>query len=226
MEQGWSLKAIHRLMLSSAAYRQDSRVDSAQARAVDPANRLLWRMNRRRLEGEVIRDSLLAISGRLNHDREGPGMFPRLPEGLGDSVRIKNFTAWEPSDGPESQRRSVYIFQRRQIEVPFLAVMDAPVLQAPRETRPVSTTALQALTLLNGELANEEARAFAERVASEAGEGGPDAQVRHAFALALSRQPTADELANAKDFLATEDQDALLGLCRILFNTNELVYVD
>ncbi|MBI1354820.1 MAG: DUF1553 domain-containing protein [Acidobacteria bacterium] len=225
MEQGWSLKAIHRLMLTSATYRQDSRIDSEEAREADPGNRLLWRMNRRRLEGEIIRDAVLAVSGRLNEEMEGPGMFPRLPEPLKDSVRIKNFTAWEPTDGPQSRRRSLYIFQRRQIEFPFLAVMDAPVLQAPRETRPVSTTALQALTLLNGELVNDEAREFAARVVRESGED-LGRQARRAFELALSRPPTADELAQAKDFLATEEQDALLGLCRILFNTNEFVYVD
>ena len=226
VEQGWSLKAMHRLMLTSATYRQDSRIDSEQAREEDPSNRLLWRMNRKRLEGEIIRDAILAVSSRLNPTQEGPGVFPRLPEPLKDSVRIKNFTAWEPSGGPDSRRRSVYIFQRRQIEFPFLSVMDAPVLQSPRETRPVSTTALQALTLLNGRLVTEEARFFAERVARDVGESDLDAQARRAFELALARPPSAEELAQAKDFLATETADALLGLCRILYNTNEFVYVD
>jgi hypothetical protein len=226
VREGWSMKAMHRLMLTSAAYRQDSRVDSAAAREADPANRLLWRMNRRRLEGEIMRDAVLAISGRLNGEREGPGVFPPLPEGLGDSVRIKNFTAWEPTEGPESRRRSVYIFQRRQVEFPFLSVMDAPVPQAPRETRPVSTTPLQALTLLNGRLVNEEARFFAERVRSEAGGDSPEALARRAFELALGRPPSPNELSHAKDFLASEPHEGLVGLCRILYNTNELVYVD
>lgn len=226
VENKWSLKAMHRLMLTSATYRQDSRVSSERGEEVDPQNRLLWRMNRKRLEGEIIRDAVLAVSGRLNGEQGGPGVFPRLPEPIKDSVRIKNFTAWEPSAGSDSRRRSVYIFQRRQIEFPFLSVMDAPVLQAPRETRPVSTTALQALTLLNGRLVTEEADFFAKRVQSDVGDGSRDAQVRRAFELALSRPPAPEELADAKDFLATETEDGLLGLCRILFNTNEFVYVD
>ena len=222
---GWSLKAMHRLMLTSATYRQDSSIDSAKARDIDPGNRLLWRMNRRRLEGEIIRDSVLAVSGRLSHERGGPGVFPRLPDAVADSVRIKNFTAWEPSAGPESRRRSVYVFQRRQIEFPFLSVMDAPVLQASREMRPVSTTALQALTLLNGRLVSEESRYFAKRVRREAGDA-PEALVRRAFEVALGRPPDAAELAEAKEFLTRERDQGLTGLCRILYNTNEFVYVD
>ena len=224
VDQGWSVKAMHRLMLTSATYRQSSQTDSAQASEKDPANRLFWRMNRRRLEGEAIRDSVLAISGRLTQGMSGPGVFPRLPEALDDSLRIKNFTAWEASAGPETRRRSLYIFQRRQIEFPFMAVMDAPVLQASREVRPVSTTALQALTLLNGTLVSEEAPHFAERVRREAGEDAA-AQARRAFELALARPPSPEEMARAKDFLASE-KNGLEGLCRILFNTNELVYVD
>ena len=222
--RSWSIKSMHRLMLNSSAYRQSSRIPSAKAQEKDPANRLLWRMNRRRLEGEAIRDSILAISGRLTTQMAGPGVFPRLPAALNDSQRIKNFTAWEAAGGPEARRRSLYVFQRRQIEFPFLSVMDSPVLQTSREIRPVSTTALQALTLLNGDLVAEESRHFAARVREEAGTTA-EAMVRRAFELALSRPPSAAELARAKDFLASE-KDGLEGLCRILLNMNELIYVD
>jgi hypothetical protein len=182
-------------------------------------------MNRQRLEGEIIRDSVLVVSGRLNPDRGGPGVFPRLPAAMSERLRIKNLPIWEPSDGPETLKRSVYIYQRRQLEVPFLSVMDAPVFQTSCERRGVSTTALQSLMMLNGDLVSQEAVHFAERVAREAGPK-PSEQIQRAFQLALARPPTAEELKEARDFLAAADKEGLGGLCRILFNTNEFVYVD
>jgi hypothetical protein len=221
----WSLKAMHRLMVTSATYRQSSHLITEAAREKDPGNRLLSRMNRRRLEGELMRDAILAVSGRLNPEMGGPGVFPRLPAAIEGSVKIKNFTAWTPSPDEEARRRSVYVFQRRQIEFPFLTVMDAPVLQSPREVRPESTTALQALTLLNGRLVTEEAAAFAGRIRREAGESVA-AQVRLAYRLALGRPPAAEEESRARDFIATLGGGGLEGLARALYNTNEFVYVD
>ncbi|MEZ5357131.1 MAG: PSD1 and planctomycete cytochrome C domain-containing protein [Bryobacteraceae bacterium] len=223
--RGWSLKAMHRLMVTSSAYRQSSNTIAEPARKADPANRLLSHMNRRRLEGELMRDAILAVSGRLNPEAGGPGVFPRLPAAIEGTAKIKNFTAWEPSADDEARRRSIYVFQRRQIEFPFLSVMDAPVLQAPREVRPESTTALQALTLLNGRLVTEEARAFADRLRREGGASVAE-QVRRAYLLALGRPPSAEEEARARDFVATLGADGLLGLARVLYNTNEFIYVD
>jgi hypothetical protein len=197
---------------------------------VDPQNRLLWRMNRRRLEGEVIRDSILAVSGRLNPEMGGPAIYPPLPDGMEDRTFYKHSRFWEPTDGPESHRRSVYIFNRRQLDFPLLAALDAPVFSSPNEQRAVSTTPLQALLLLNGRLVNDEAVHFASRVVDLA---GPDrsAQVRVAYELALTRQPTTEEIRDALEFLKSEPEggtasDALAGLCRVLFNLNEFVYVD
>jgi hypothetical protein len=110
------------------------------------------------------------------------------------------------------------------VEFPFLSVMDAPVLQTPREVRPESTTALQALMLLNGELVTEEARAFAER--ARGGAESLSGQIRLAYQLALSRPPSAEEEARAKDFVATMGADGLASLARALYNTNEFIYVD
>jgi hypothetical protein len=226
VESKWSIKAIHRLIMTSSTYRQTS-LGPAEKKCeeIDPGNLLLWRMNRQRLEGEIIRDSVLAVSGRLNPDRGGPGIFPRLPVAMSERLRIKNLPIWEPSDGPETRKRSVYIYQRRQLEVPFLSVMDAPVFQTSCERRGVSTTALQSLMMLNGDLILQEAVHFAERVAREAGPK-PAEQIRRAFQLALARPPTAEELKEAGGFLAAADKEGLVGLCRILFNTNEFVYVD
>ena len=117
----------------------------------------MWRKNRRRLEGEVIRDSILAIGGRLNPEMGGPAIYPPLPDGIEDRTFYKHSRFWEPTDGPESRRRSVYIFNRRQLDFPLLAALDAPVFSSPNEQRAVSTTPVQALQLLNGRLVNDEA---------------------------------------------------------------------
>jgi hypothetical protein len=225
VESQWSIKAMHRLILNSATYKQTSLRASKKEEAADPANRLLWRMRRTRLEGEAVRDSLLAVSGRLNPERGGPGVFPKLPDAMKDRMTIKNLPSWEPADGPESRRRSVYVFQRRQLEVPFLSLLDASVFQSSCERRSVSTTSLQALTLMNGDLITEEAAAFAGRVRRET---GPDQseQIRQAFWLALSRAPKAEEMTMARKFLDTGGVDGLVSFCRTLLNTNEFAYVD
>jgi hypothetical protein len=226
IESGWSLKSMHRLIVNSATYRQRADYDSAEGARLDPANRLVWRMNRRRLEGEAIRDSILAVSGRLNPEMGGPAIYPPLPEGMEDRTYYKHSRFWEPTDGPESRRRSVYIFNRRQLDFPLLAALDAPVFGSPNEQRVVSTTPLQALLLLNGRLVNDEAAHFAHLIKESAG-CDPTAQVHEAWQRALTRPPTTNELHDALEFLAAEPGgEALAGLCRVLFNLNEFVYVD
>jgi hypothetical protein len=148
----------------------------------------------------------------------------KLPESMKERMTIKNIPSWIPVDGPESRRRSIYVFQRRQLEVPFLAVMDAPVFQASCERRAVSTTAVQALTLLNDELITSEAAELAANTQKQAGPD-PREQVGAVFRTILTRSPGKDELDRSLKFLARE-KDGLTGLCRILFNTNEFVYVD
>ncbi|MSR57784.1 MAG: DUF1553 domain-containing protein [Planctomycetaceae bacterium] len=222
----WSLKRMHRLIMNSATYRQASNVDSPAAEKIDPQNRLLWRMNRRRLEGEAVRDSVLAVSGRLNLESGGPGIYPPLPDGMDDRIYYKKSQFWEPTDGPQSRRRSVYIFKRRQLDFPLLAALDAPVFNIPSEQRPVSTTPLQALLLFNGRLVNEESDHFSRRIVAEVGSDAL-AQSRLAYQLALCRQPTDDELQSAIEHIATQPEgDGLRSLCRVLFNLNEFVYVE
>lgn len=222
VDRGWSVKAMHRLMLNSATYRQSSAQFSEQAAEVDSANRLLSRMPRRRLEGEVIRDSILAVSGRLNPARRGPGVYPRLPDAMKDQMLVKNWPAWEPSDGPDSRRRSIYVFQRRQLALPLLEILDAPVPQTSFERREVSTTAIQSLALLNGRLVAEESEHFAARLVREAGDD-TERQVQRAFQVAFARPPTAEELKRYYEFIQTE---GLTSACRVLLNANEFVYVD
>ena len=221
VDKGWSIKAMHRLILTSSTYRQSSEHSTEAAIKLDPSNTLLWRMNRRRLEGEELRDSILAVSGRLNPERGGPGTFPTLPDELAN-LRIKNRVAWEPSNGAEALKRSVYIMQRRQLQVPFLNVMDAPALNESCPVRAVSTTAVQALSLMNGQLVTEEAKYFADRVIEKAGPNESD-RIRLAFQLAFGRPPEPAELQKAQEFLSTGGD--LTGFCRILFNSNEFDYV-
>ena len=226
VKQNWSLKAMHRLLLTSGAYRQSSlHLDPAAAR-LDPQNRHLWRFRRRRLEGEAVRDSILTASGRLNGDRGGPPVFPPLPRGLDAAQKVQGTNTWETMPGPRGRKRSVYIFQRRSLSMPLMETFDAPVLNASCARRETSISVLQALTMYDGEFVNEEARHFAERVRRQSGPG-PASRIQHAFRIALGRDPRPDETRQARRLLEeVRSGDGLTALCRVLLNSNEFVYVD
>jgi mono/diheme cytochrome c family protein len=214
--RGWSLKAMHRLILTSATYRQASA--ATHGAKADPENRLLWRMNRLRLEGEVIRDSLLAVSGRLNRAMGGPGVLPPVPPEAARGLR----GGWTPSPDPaDHARRSVYVFARRNFRFPFLEVFDAPDSNLSCPERGRSTTAPQSLTLLNAEEVMAAAKATAARLEREAAAG--DERIRRAYRLALGRGPTERELALARRFL---EASPLSEFCRALFNLNAFVYAE
>jgi hypothetical protein len=224
VENKWSIKAIHRLILTSATYRQSSMEMDAKAAEADPEDRLLWRFNRLRLEGEAIRDSVLAVSGQLSPDRGGPPVYPPMPKGVDN--KVQGVDTWETSTTPETLRRSVYIFQRRAQYLPILDTFDAPVMNSSCDRRRNSTTALQALSMYDSDFVNEQALKFAERVRREAG-ADRTAQIRLAFELALGRAPTSSELEQSNQFFnASASKDQLSGLCRVLLNSNEFVYVD
>jgi hypothetical protein len=233
VRQGWSLKALHRLMVTSAAYRQSSRHDERAAR-VDPGNRLLWRMSRRRLEGEALRDAMLSVSGLLNLKMGGPSIFPELPKELG----VPRGGWLVTPDVKERNRRSVYVFVKRNLRYPLFGAFDAPDANETCARRHVSTNAPQALMLLNGKLTQEIARAFAQRVLAETG-SEPARVVERAYRLALGRPPEAREAALATAFLdrqaalprepaAAEPAftEAVADLCHVLLNINEFTYVD
>jgi len=217
MEQGWSIKAMHRLMLLSSTYRQSS--DNGDNEA-DPENKLLWRFPRRRLEAEEIRDSILAASGRLNPAMKGPSVFPPLPGDLADFARYGRGGGimWEPNEKEEdARRRSVYIFQRRSLPLPIMAAFDATVFSESCERRSVTTTPLQALSMMNGDMVHEEAKQLARRL-----EGGDRAgQIRRAFELVLNRTASAAEVERFSRF-----EGSLEALCRVLLNSNEFLYID
>jgi len=217
----WSVKHVHRLIVTSAAYRQGSRGDAAGVK-VDPENALLWQFPRRRLDGEALRDAMLSTAGLLNPKAGGPSVFPELP------AEVKAGT-WKVSPDPaERNRRSVYVFVKRNLRYPFFALFDSPDRTETCARRYVTTTAPQALTLLNDAIVLGYAKAFARRVEKEAGTD-PDAVIDRAFVLALSRPPTTEERAAARSFLANHtgpSADAVTDLCHALLNLNEFLYVD
>jgi len=219
--RGWSLKRMHRLMVTSATYRQTSLARPA-GQAADPDNMLLWRQARRRLDGEAIRDALLAVAGRLVLKQGGPPVFPELPAEL---ARLSSKGAvWPVSPDPaDRDRRSLYVFIRRNLRYPFFEAFDRPDTNASCPRRAVTTIAPQALTLLNGQIARDSAGALADRVRREAGLGLDD-QVDRAYRLALGRPPDARERRLAGDFLRRDS--SLPRLCLALVNLNEFVAID
>ena len=223
VESKWSIKAMHRLILNSATWRQSSLRTDAEAVAIDPDNTLHWRFPRRRLEAEAVRDSVLAVSGRLNPEQFGLPIFPPLPEGLAETVKW-NDSKWATQTGPEGRKRSIYIYQQRSLTMPFLQTFDAVVCDASRDRRQHSVTPLQALAMYNGAFVSEEARHFAARVRQNA-EESPDAQIRLAFRLALGRAPSPEESVRMRQLLQSSAPDeGLPAICRVLFNANEFIY--
>jgi hypothetical protein len=221
VSHGWSVKHTHRLIVTSAAYRQGARGDGAGAKA-DPENTLLWQFPRRRLDGETLRDAMLAAAGLLNPKAGGPGVFPELPA----EVKANN---WKVSADPaERNRRSVYVFVKRNLRYPFFSLFDSPERTETCARRFTTTTAPQALTLLNDAIVIGYAKALAQRVEKEAGTE-PDDVIGRAFARTLSRPPTTEERDAARKFLANHkgpSADAVTDLCHALLNLNEFVYVD
>jgi hypothetical protein len=227
---------MHKLMLTSATYRQSSRPTEKpspqeaarwqRAAQADAENRLLWRFNRKRLEGEAIRDSMLAASNRLSPRSGGPGVMPPLPEELTITL-LKD--QWKPSpDEEDHRRRSIYIFARRNLRFPIFEAFDRPETNASCPVRGESTIAPQSLLLLNSEFSFASARDLAAFARAHAGENR-DTQIDIVYRRALGRSPTAAQRARAREFLADRENasaDSLALLCLAVFNTNEFIYID
>jgi mono/diheme cytochrome c family protein len=195
--QGWSLKAMHRLIVTSATYRQSSRFRPDLSR-IDPNNKLLARQSRLRLDAEVVRDVALAASGLLSRKIGGPSVYPPQPEGVYGFTQVKR--PWVVSAGDERYRRGMYTFFQRSAPHPALIVFDAPDAIGACTRRNRSNTPLQALTLLNDEGFLEYSRALAARVLREA-PADDAARVRQMFRLCLSREPSVTECRRLVDFL-------------------------
>ena len=250
IDHGWSIKKLHRLIMTSNTYRMSKEWNPAYG-AEDPESRLFWRVPYRRLEVEAIRDSMLAVSGRLNPQMYGPSMYPYVPpaalEGSSDPDKI-----WRPFDEADASRRTIYAFVKRSMIVPLLEVLDLCDTTKSSAKRINTAVPTQALTLFNGEFVNRQARHLAARLMREVGTD-PGDQIDRAYRLAFARPPTEDERKSLLAFLREEvaraaaessttaessagtnpkpaqqeaEKQALVQLCRVIFNLNEFVYTD
>jgi len=189
IRQRWSLKAMHRLIVTSATYRQSSRV-SAGLRALDPENILLARSPRYRLDAEIIRDIALAVSGLLNPEIGGPSVFPPQPPGVSESSHRR--LIWPVATGRDRYRRGIYTFWKRAAAYPGLLVYDAPTADMTTVRRNRSSSPMQSLTTLNDEVYVEAAQHLALRILNEAPDNNR-ARLGYAFRLCLAREPDAFE---------------------------------
>jgi len=226
VENGWSVKRLHRAIMLSDVYQQSSLSQDAAA-AIDPENKLLWRYPRHRAEGEVIRDAMLFTSGRLNLKMGGPGVRPELPAG----VNTGGYAAWSvDKDEAESRRRSVYVFVKRVLTYPMFEAFDAPTTEDSCPRRFSTVQPSQALTLMNDRFVLDWSRDFAERVLNDAGLS-PDQQIDRAYHLAFSRDPKPEERETVLRFLDTQSKlisepAAFADFCHTLMISNEFLYIN
>jgi len=255
VRQGWSRKKLIRLILMSETYQQSSdptRVmagtrSAEEARRLeenDPLNSLLWRQNRLRVQGEVVRDLHLAAAGLLSRKIGGPSVFPPMPKDIAELSYAGNFK-WQTSPGEDRYRRGLYTFFKRTAPHPELMTFDCPDANVTNVRRTVSNTPLQALTTLNAESYVEAAAALAGRVLQEGGLKDDEARLTRAFRICLSRSPSAQELATLGKLLSearyhyqnaapeevkamaggevSVERAALAATTRILLNTDEFI---
>lgn len=238
VQHGWQIKRLQRLIVLSAVYQQGS---TGVAPAIDPDNRLLWKMPLQRLEGEILRDSMLAVSGTLNLATYGPAVKPPI---AGEAIQARNIKDSYPDkiqDGPDLRRRSIYLFHKRVVPYPLLQAFDKPDAQQSCARRDNTTVSPQALALLNDPFVRTVATEFATRLMQDGGEQSADC-VRLGYRLALGRSPSDEELATAEKFLANQQHDrqqrdsqasdetlrkqSLADFCQVLFSLNEFLYID
>jgi hypothetical protein len=216
MRNNYSLKQLHRLIVTSATYRQTSRNNPAAAK-IDADNRLLWRKSPLRLEAEAVRDAMLAVSGKLNDDIGGPGYYDF-------TTFVHNTQFYFPVDpvGESFYRRSLYRTWVRSGRNRFLDVFDCPDPSTKSPKRAVTTTPLQALSLMNNSFVLRMSDRFAERLQRESGKK-TDQQIRRAYQLSYARDPDDEELNLTSRFV---NQHGLSAMCRVIFNSSEFLYVD
>ena len=222
---GWSLKRLHKQIMLSDAWQASSAHNVASA-AKDPENKLNWKYPRHRLEGEAVRDSMLAVAGRLNTKMYGTPVFPPLPAG------VVTRGGWKKDESQsDSDRRSVYVFVRRNTRYPMFEAFDMPDTHESCARRNMTINPAQSLELMNSRLVTDWSRSFAARVRNDGGQS-VDGMLDRAFKLAFQRTPTEAERTNARDFLARQqklaggEEQAWADLCQTLFSTNEFLYVN
>lgn len=239
VENGWKIKRVHRMILMSSVYRQAS--VARETPAADPDNRLLWKMPLGRLEAEVLRDSMLAVSGTLNAQAYGPAVKPPVAAEAVLARNLKDPYPADVEDGPATRRRSVYLFHKRVVPYPLLQAFDKPDAQQSCGRRDNTTVAPQALALLNDPFVRRRSLDFADRLLKDAGPE-PEKWIDDAFRLALARTPAEEERSAAALFLRRQEEErqeraaqadpeeirrlALADFCQAVFGLNEFLYVD
>ncbi|MFO0876679.1 MAG: DUF1549 and DUF1553 domain-containing protein [Gemmataceae bacterium] len=234
IHSGWSIKQLHRLIVLSRTYQTSSGREGEQA---DRQLALFGRWRLRRLEAEAVRDAMLSVSGQLNSQMHGPGVYPPLSQAV-LATQSRPGLGWGKSSDSQAARRSVYVFAKRSLALPELELLDTPDNTTSCECRSQSTTAPQALTFLNGTFTHQQAHHLARRLHDEA---GPvvDAQILRAFDLVLCRPAQADEVRRVRTFLAQQQARlerespgktdaslrALASFCLVLLNSNEFFYL-
>ena len=223
INKDWKIKSIHKLIMKCSTYMQTVKWDQPRYE-IDPENKLFWRKEPRRLEGEIIRDSIMNTAGTLNRKMFGPSVKPWVSK---DAINTGSTNKWPVNvkDGPDTWRRSIYVFMRRSMRVPFFEVFDVPDGMQSRGVRELTTVPTQALMLMNNQFVRDQAAHFANRIRKAVGNDNLKHIVEEAYWLALSRSPTDEELSSSVELLSTEGQ-SLENFCHILFTLNEFCYVD
>jgi hypothetical protein len=239
VQNGWRIKRLQRMILASAVYQQAG--TTAAAPAADPDNRLLWKWPLQRLEGEILRDSMLAVSGTLNGDVYGPAVKPPIAAEAMLARNVQDPYPKEIQDGPAVRRRSIYLFHKRVVPLPLLAAFDKPDAQQSCGRRDSTTVAPQALALLNDQFVRKVAFDFADRLLKDAGNDTAKC-IERAWQLALARAPSEKERTAAEAFVELQMQErkkraaeapeadirrqSLADLCQAIFSLNEFFYID
>ena len=230
MDGGWQVKRMHRLIVLSNAYRMCSRATPAGL-ARDPGNRWFWRFPMRRLAAEEVRDSMLTVSGTLNTKAGGPSICPPMPREVLAGQSVPG-SGWSISPPDEAARRSVYVHVKRSLPLPILATHDAPDTDSSCPVRYTTTIPAQALGLLNGEFANEQAARFATRLRKEL-PGDLAGQVRRAIRLTTCADPAGEEVARDVAWMHElgksahlDERTALVQYCLMTFSANAFLYLD
>ena len=230
IEEGWSIKALHRMIVLSATYQMSSK-DHPQGLAQDPNNNLFWRYDLRRLDAEAIRDAVMSVSGVLNRQQYGPSVYPEIPPAVRAGASRPE-DAWGVSTLDQQHRRSIYVFVKRSLMEPLMSAFDLADTDSSCPERFTTVVPTQALTTLNGQFFNQQASFFAQRLRDECG-GHTVRQIIRGLRLAFGRMPDETEIAQCVEWITkwkkeegiSQDQ-ALLYFCLIVLNLNEFLFVD
>jgi mono/diheme cytochrome c family protein len=228
---GWTLKRIHKLLMTSNTYQMSSTATETNLKA-DPANNFYWRFNMRRLQAEEVRDSILTVSGSLNLDMFGPSVYPKIPKEVLAGQSVPG-SGWPTSPPELSNRRSVYVGVKRSLQVPILITHDQADTDSSCPVRYTTTVPTQALGMLNSEFTNEQAAKFAERLRKEH-PGDLAKQIELAIRLTTGRAPTTMEKKADLGFIkglqeknkSLDEPAAMMRYALMLLNTNEFIYLD